>query len=99
MSQLHLIETIIGKAAHFSGMMKHSEGYVLKPVPHPVYGPREINFYKTLETTCDPILKELKQFIPQYLGTTSIELDNKGGEIFIVVIVIIGFHLMGRHIT
>lgn len=62
-------------------MMKHSEGYVLKPVPHVVYGPREINFYKTLETTHDPILKELKQFIPQYLGTTSVELDNKGGII------------------
>lgn len=59
-------------------MMKHSDGYVLKPVPHPVYGPREINFYKTLETTCDPLLKDLKQYIPQYLGTTSIELDNKG---------------------
>ncbi len=59
-------------------MMKHSEGYVLKPVPHPIYGPREINFYKTLETTCDPLLKDLKQYIPQFLGTTTIELDNKG---------------------
>lgn len=59
-------------------MMKHSDGYVLKPVPHPIYGPREINFYKTLETTCDPLLKDLKQYIPQYLGTTTIELDNKG---------------------
>lgn len=59
-------------------MMKHADGYVLKPVPHPVYGPREINFYKTLETTCDPLLKDLKQYIPQYLGTKTIELDNKG---------------------
>ncbi|XKL66762.1 hypothetical protein PGB90_010182 [Kerria lacca] len=65
------------KAKPTIGMMKHSDGYVLKPVPHPVYGPREINFYKTLETTCDPLLKDLKQYIPQYLGTTSIELDNK----------------------
>lgn len=58
--------------------MKHTDGYVLKPVPHPAYGPREINFYKTLETTNDPLLKDLKQYIPQYLGTTTIEFDNKG---------------------
>lgn len=75
-------------------MMKHSEGYVLKPVPHPVYGPREINFYKNLETTCDPVLKELKQYIPQYLGTTSIELDNKGDAIFVIIILIINLCLM-----
>ena len=79
-------------------MMKHSEGYVLKPVPHPVYGPREINFYKTLETTCDPLLKDLKQYIPQYLGTTTIELDNKGNLVIINFIILTNFKVTTRRV-
>lgn len=58
--------------------MKHKDGYVLKPVPHPVYGVREINFYKMLQTTSEPILKQLNSFVPHYLGTTGVTLNSKG---------------------
>ena len=57
--------------------MKDVEGYVLKPIPHS--GPGEIHFYELLETTNDPIILELKKFVPPYLGTTTIEYGDEGG--------------------
>lgn len=54
--------------------MKDSEGKLIKPYVNL----KEINFYNMLETTEDPLLKELKQYVPLYLGTTNIELNNEG---------------------
>lgn len=59
-----------------SGMLKHRDGYVLKPINRPDLGAREIAFYEMLQTTDNVELKNFKKFVPDYYGT--IELNVKG---------------------
>ncbi|XP_075233012.1 inositol phosphate kinase 2 isoform X2 [Lycorma delicatula] len=59
------------------GMLKHNDGYVLKPVNRPIQGEKEIKFYEELKKTVEPILLELKQFIPEYYGTTVLDLKGE----------------------
>ena len=39
---------------------------------------REVKFYENLETTDDPILKQLREFVPRYYGMKSAESEEDG---------------------
>lgn len=59
-------------------MLKHKDGYVLKPIEKPVYGEREIKFYEGLQSATDNVSVELRKFVPKYLGTTTLRINEKG---------------------
>uniref|UniRef100_A0A1B6DQ49 Kinase n=1 Tax=Clastoptera arizonana TaxID=38151 RepID=A0A1B6DQ49_9HEMI len=59
------------------GMLKHKDGFVLKPVNRPEQGKREIAFYESFQTTSDPILLKFKEFIPEFRGTTNLIINGK----------------------
>lgn len=61
-------------------MLKHKDGYVLKPVNRPEQGKREISFYESFQTTSDPVLLRFKDFIPVFKGTTNLILNGKSKE-------------------
>lgn len=67
----------LSKLVH-AGMLKHRDGYVLKPIEKPVYGEREIRFYQDLQCATDTVSVELKKFVPKYLGTTTLKINEKG---------------------
>lgn len=58
-------------------MLKHKDGYVLKPVNRPVQGEKEIKFYEEMQKVVDPLLLEFRSFIPEYYGTTVLDLNGK----------------------
>jgi len=62
----------------YSGMLKHKDGYVLKPIEKPACGEREINFYQDLQRATDPVSVELKKLVPKYLGNTTLQINEKG---------------------
>jgi len=59
-------------------MLKHKDGYILKPIEKPDCGEREINFYQDLQCATDPVSVELKKLVPKYLGTTTLQINGKG---------------------
>ena len=60
------------------GMLKDkSDGSVLKPLGKPVCGVREIAFYESIQNPCNPDLRILKNFVPTYLGTVKMKLNNR----------------------
>lgn len=61
-----------------SGMLKHKDGYVLKPIEKLACGEREIKFYQDLQCAADPVSVELKKLVPKYLGTTTLKMNEKG---------------------
>jgi len=66
----------------YSGMLKHKDGYILKPIEKAACGEREINFYKDLQCATDPVSVELKKFVPKYLGNTTLQINGKGKTFF-----------------
>lgn len=62
----------------YSGMLKHKDGYVLKPIEKPACGERETNFYQDLQCATDPVSVELKKLVPKYLGNTTLKINEKG---------------------
>jgi len=60
------------------GMLKHKDGYVLKPIEKPACGEREIDFYQDLQYATDPVSVELKKLVPKYLGNTTLQINEKG---------------------
>jgi hypothetical protein len=62
----------------YSGMLKHKDGYVLKPIEKPACGEREISFYQDLQCATDPVSVELKKLVPKYLGNTTLQINEKG---------------------
>ncbi|GLV34456.1 Inositol phosphate kinase 2 [Carabus blaptoides fortunei] len=59
------------------GMLKHKDEFILKPITKPMCGERETRFYAELQTSKDPILQQLKQFVPAYHGTKTIAIGGK----------------------
>lgn len=52
-------------------------GKIYKPLTSKICGDREVEFYETLRTTTDPILTELRSFIPKYHGSETYNIDGK----------------------
>jgi len=50
-------------------ILTNKEGCILKPIQPPPRGDREVEFYKTVNTSSDPELIQFVEFIPQYFGT------------------------------
>lgn len=50
------------------GMLKHVDGYVMKPVQNNQRGITEIEFYKQILQTGHPTLAKLKCLIPRFFG-------------------------------
>ncbi|XP_049774458.1 inositol polyphosphate multikinase isoform X1 [Schistocerca cancellata] len=73
------------------GMLKHKDGYVLKPIEKPVQGEREIKFYEELQEATDPVSTALRSFVPQYLGTTEMKINEKDIKFLILKDVTDGF--------
>ncbi|XP_076645636.1 inositol phosphate kinase 2 isoform X1 [Halictus rubicundus] len=59
------------------GMLRRPDGRVLKPVVKPMLGKREIAFYENLEESEDPVMLQLKNFVPKYYGTTELQIFGK----------------------
>ncbi|XP_012523064.1 inositol polyphosphate multikinase isoform X2 [Monomorium pharaonis] len=51
-------------------------GHVLKPATKAILGEREIAFYENLKNSQDPVVMELKKFVPRYYGTTELRVFN-----------------------
>ncbi|XP_065333720.1 inositol polyphosphate multikinase [Cloeon dipterum] len=51
------------------GLLVKSGRYVLKPVEKEQHGNREIDFYRRVTSTKDPLLLELKALVPEFYGT------------------------------
>jgi 1D-myo-inositol-tetrakisphosphate 5-kinase/inositol-polyphosphate multikinase len=62
----------------YSGMLKHKDGYVLKPIEKQSCGERETNFYQDLQCATDSVSVELKKLVPKYLGSTTLKINEKG---------------------
>lgn len=61
----------------FSGMLIDDDGYILKPVNKPEQGKREIMFYETVTNSVQKELLQLKQFIPEYFGISTLKINNR----------------------
>jgi len=60
------------------GMLKHTEGFVMKPVQNDVRGQTEIEFYKSifLSPSANPAISKLQQLIPKFLGIHSFSTNT-----------------------
>ncbi|XP_076244363.1 inositol phosphate kinase 2 [Calliopsis andreniformis] len=59
------------------GMLRRPDGRVLKPVVKPLLGRREIAFYESLQESEDPIMLQLKSYVPRYYGTTELSVFGR----------------------
>ncbi|XP_014292428.1 inositol polyphosphate multikinase isoform X1 [Halyomorpha halys] len=57
-----------------SGLLKHKDGYVLKPIPKSSQGDNEISFYERVKH--DAELLPLQNFIPEYFGCLYLNINN-----------------------
>ncbi|CAH1408025.1 unnamed protein product [Nezara viridula] len=57
-----------------SGLLKHKDGYVLKPIPKSPQGDNEISFYERVKH--DVKLLPLQRFIPEYFGYSFLNINN-----------------------
>ncbi|XP_046673185.1 inositol polyphosphate multikinase alpha isoform X1 [Homalodisca vitripennis] len=62
------------------GMLKDEEGYVFKPINKPELGRREVLFYETVMNSELEVIKELKQFVPEYLGTVELAVNGTNAQ-------------------
>ncbi|XP_034186725.2 inositol phosphate kinase 2 [Osmia lignaria lignaria] len=59
------------------GMLRRSDGRVFKPVVKPMLGKREIAFYENLQVSQDPMLLQLRNYVPRYYGTTDFQVFGR----------------------
>ncbi|XP_076762858.1 inositol phosphate kinase 2 [Xylocopa sonorina] len=59
------------------GMLRRSDGRIFKPVVKPLLGKREISFYENLQISKNPILLQLKNYVPRYYGTTELQIFGR----------------------
>ncbi|XP_017882576.1 inositol polyphosphate multikinase [Ceratina calcarata] len=62
---------------HTIGMLRRSDGRVFKPVVKPLLGKREISFYENLQISRDPVMVQLKNYVPRYYGTTELQIFGR----------------------
>lgn len=58
-------------------MLRRADGRVFKPVVKPLLGKREISFYENLQKSQDPIMSQLKNYVPRYYGTTELKIFDR----------------------
>lgn len=59
------------------GILRESDGTILKPAAKPLCGAREIKFYETLVDTTDPSLITLRDLVPEYRGTQKLFVGDR----------------------
>ncbi|XP_017790126.1 PREDICTED: inositol polyphosphate multikinase [Habropoda laboriosa] len=59
------------------GMLRTSNGRVFKPVIKPLLGKREITFYENLQISQDPVMIQLKSYVPRYYGTAELQIFGR----------------------
>ncbi|CAK9821497.1 Inositol polyphosphate multikinase [Anthophora retusa] len=59
------------------GMLRAPNGRVFKPVIKPLLGKREITFYENLQMSEDPVMVQLKSYVPRYYGTTELQISGR----------------------
>lgn len=65
-------------SAEAIGMLKSaSDGFVFKPLTKPLCAEREKEFYEMLARTDDPMVKELKQYVPTFHGVQLMNIRGK----------------------
>lgn len=52
----------------YTGMLKHIDGYVMKPVQNNERGKTEIEFYEQIFQSSHPVISKLKQIVPHFFG-------------------------------
>nr|CAD7446717.1 unnamed protein product [Timema bartmani] len=72
------------KADSSLGILKHTDGSVLKPILKPGPGAREIQFYKNLQQSTDPVSVELRGFVPEFRGTTTVTVNGRDVECIVL---------------
>lgn len=59
-------------------MLKHRDGFVMKPVQNNMRGKREIEFYEEINQSAEPILSRLQDIIPKFYGVEEFVTDRSG---------------------
>lgn len=67
------------------GMLKHIDGYVMKPVQNNQRGKTEIEFYEQVFQSSHPTLSKLKCLVPHFFGLHQFVSDTAGKTIYIKV--------------
>ena len=78
------------------GMLKHTEGFVMKPVQNDVRGQTEIEFYKSifLSPSANSAVSKLQQLIPKFLGIHSFSTNTAGKNAYKLVLISIYLHFI-----
>lgn len=65
-------------SAEAVGMLKSAgEGFIFKPLTKPVCAVHEKKFYEILERAEDPVVKELRQYVPNFHGVHVMNIRGK----------------------
>nr|XP_018901630.1 PREDICTED: inositol polyphosphate multikinase-like [Bemisia tabaci]XP_018901631.1 PREDICTED: inositol polyphosphate multikinase-like [Bemisia tabaci]XP_018901632.1 PREDICTED: inositol polyphosphate multikinase-like [Bemisia tabaci] len=59
------------------GILKENSGCILKPIINAIKGKKEIGFYENLSVRNNAVHTELKSFVPKYLGTVDLKVNDK----------------------
>lgn len=59
-------------------MLKHADGFVMKPVQKDKRGKTEIEFYEQVSHSTHPVVSQLQNLIPRFLGIHKFALNNAG---------------------
>jgi len=62
----------------YTGMLKHLDGFVMKTVQNNERGKREIEFYEQVFHSTNPIICQLSNLIPRFLGLHQFISDGLG---------------------
>nr|CAG4643412.1 EOG090X0AVR [Ilyocryptus agilis] len=60
----------------FESMLKHADGFVMKPVQNNQRGKIEIEFYEQVSRSTHPVISQLQNLIPRFLGIHKFGVDN-----------------------
>lgn len=65
-------------SAEAIGMLKSAgEGFIFKPLTKPVCAVHEKEFYEIIERAEDPVVKELRQYVPNFHGVHVMNIRGK----------------------
>lgn len=65
-------------------MLKHIDGYVMKPVQNNQRGKTEIEFYEQVFKSSHPVVSKLKQIVPHFFGLHQFVNDTASKTVLIV---------------
>lgn len=64
------------------GMLKHKDGFVMKPVQNNQRGKTEIDFYEEIFQSSHPVISKLQKFVPVFFGLHQFVTDLSGINYF-----------------